>query len=270
MPKFDGPRFERKKKKRTANRVLNFLIGFVCMLILFFFIITWWSPGSDDTAAPPQGNSGGGEEESTEEGGSSEPDDSININETNDDTDDTEETPDDSPSPEDPDTAVTSPGGEDANQSGEEQENPTSSNEEQGNTGTEGDGNTGNEGEADTGSEESAPLIIDSNDDPNVLEVMEGPWGPTGTSQSGEHTTNFDVNSTDGAERLDVISLATGLPKNDITIWWNGNYNGNTNHVVATVSPNDQSAFFRLYMQWVPNKGWQVTEMQRLKENDQG
>ncbi|NGP43465.1 DUF1510 family protein [Bacillaceae bacterium SIJ1] len=274
MPKYDGPRFERKRKKRTANRILNGLIGFVCVLILFFAIITLWPGLGGDTAAPTEGNSSGGEQEnapSSEDQVTDEPDVNIEDEAPMDQDEDSTLDQDNSVERQNPDTnASETDRDRDATEGNTGRvENDEASDERPSRDDVREEDTDEEDTDKEEGNDEVEPLDPNTSDDPNVIEVMEGPWGPVGTSQTGEHLTDFDESSVDGQERMEVISLATGLAEDDMILWWNGNYNGNTNQVVATVSPSDQSAFFRLYMQWVPDKGWQVSEMQRLKENDQ-
>lgn len=102
--------------------------------------------------------------------------------------------------------------------------------------------------------------------DDNVIQAYEGNWEPIGTEQEGPHTVTFSDNSIDRLEMRKAILLATGLSENDYHEWWLAN--GGDQKVIATVSNNNETEVFRVYLSWIDNEGWQPTKVELLKEND--
>src|SRR5699024_4368081 len=82
--------------------------------------------------------------------------------------------------------------------------------------------------------------------DGNVEEAFVADWPPIGTNQTGTHTVNFDNESEDG-----------------MIEHWVGN--GGDQKVIATVSNNDQSIAYKVYLQWEIDKGWKPTKVEKLK-----
>lgn len=101
-------------------------------------------------------------------------------------------------------------------------------------------------------------------DDPLVEEAYTGEWSPIGTSQSGEHTTDFSDGSQDRVEISEAVSSVTGLEAGSMTEWWIGG-NG-PSQVEATVSSQDESEVYRVYLQFVEEEGWQPTRVELLSE----
>nr|WP_246187543.1 YrrS family protein [Ornithinibacillus caprae] len=103
-------------------------------------------------------------------------------------------------------------------------------------------------------------------DDDNVIEAYTANWQPVGTEQEGPHTTQFDPDSQDWKEMLMAIRLATGLSEDDMITLWLGN--GGDQKAIGTVSNSSHTEFYRVYISWVDNEGWQPTLVEVLKEND--
>lgn len=99
-------------------------------------------------------------------------------------------------------------------------------------------------------------------DDPLVEEAYTGEWSPIGTSQSGEHTTDFSDGSQDRIEISEAVSSVTGLEAGSMTEWWVGG-NG-PSQVEATVSSQDESEVYRVYLQFVEEEGWQPIRVEQL------
>lgn len=100
--------------------------------------------------------------------------------------------------------------------------------------------------------------------DDNVIEAFEGNWPPIGTSQQEPHTTDYSNGSQDRLEIKRAVSLVTGIPEEDLLEHWVGN--GGEQKVVATVSDKTKTNYFRVYLSWITNEGWQVTRVERIKE----
>lgn len=115
--------------------------------------------------------------------------------------------------------------------------------------------------EEETELEETAPS------DDLVIQAYTGDWDPVATSQEGEHTsTNFSEGSEDRIEIKKASAKATGLNEADMIEWWVGN--DGPNRVLTTVSDKEQNSIYRVYMEWVQEKGWKPTKIEKLKEND--
>lgn len=107
---------------------------------------------------------------------------------------------------------------------------------------------------------------VESTDDPNVIEAYTGNWKPVGTEQTGPHTTTYDDGSADRIEIRQAVTYATGLAEDDMIEHWIGN--GGDQKVVATVSNNEITEIYRVYLSWNDDGGWQPTKVEQLKEVD--
>jgi len=95
-------------------------------------------------------------------------------------------------------------------------------------------------------------------------EIVNPAWQPIGTTQSEPHETVFKKESVDWKEMLDAVSYATGIAPEEMIVWFIGN-NG-PNKAVATISTKDQTAHYKVYIEWVTNEGWKPTKVQKLKQ----
>lgn len=102
--------------------------------------------------------------------------------------------------------------------------------------------------------------------DDNVIEAYIADWDPVGTTQEGEHTTNYNAGSQDRIEIKRATSAVTNINGDDMVEW--RVENGGDQKVVATVSDKDETDIFRVYLSWIDIEGWQVTKLEKLKEND--
>lgn len=137
------------------------------------------------------------------------------------------------------------------------------------------DSDTKDKSEAEEADEESAedeeladPIVTEGGSDANVKQTIENPeWKPVGTSQSGEHTAIFDQNAVDWQEMILAYSYATGIDKNNMTVWWNEN-GGAPNTAVGTVSEKGSDQTYRVWIEWVDGEGWKPAKVEELIEND--
>lgn len=150
-----------------------------------------------------------------------------------------------------------------------------------GNEGTDDNGSSAEENkdqaeedsaDADEESEDSEelgePVVTEGGSDANVKQTIENPeWKPVGTTQSGEHATVFDENSADWQEMVLAYSYATGIPKDNMTVWWNEN-GGAPNTAVGTVSEKGSDQAYRVAIQWVDGEGWKPVKVEELIQND--
>lgn len=118
--------------------------------------------------------------------------------------------------------------------------------------------------------EEQQPgeIIEETSTDPNIVRAYEDTsWKPVGTSQSGEHVTLYEQDSTDWNEMERTFAYATGIAPANMTTWYVEN-GGAPDKVIGTVSTNDRSQTFRVYIQWIEQEGWKPSKVEELKEND--
>jgi cytoskeletal protein RodZ len=112
------------------------------------------------------------------------------------------------------------------------------------------------------------PIVTEGGSDANVKQTIENPdWKAVGTTQSGEHQAVFDQNAVDWQEMILAYSYATGIDKNNMTVWWNEN-GGAPNTAVGTVSEKGNDQTFRVLIQWVDGEGWKPVKVEELIEND--
>lgn len=116
--------------------------------------------------------------------------------------------------------------------------------------------------------EDQSELKVEESDEPNVKKTMVHPdWKPVGTEQTGEHVSVYDEGTVDWQEKIKATSYATGIPEDNMTVWWMEG-NGGPQKSMATVTAKDTKTPYRVYLQWVDGKGWQPTKVQELVEND--
>jgi hypothetical protein len=216
-------RYEKRDKRRKTNVVLNTLIGIVALLILVI--------GS-------QLIFGGSDSEKTAKY-NEQPDIKLaNEEESN-------------------EEAI-------ADEEKEEDENSNKSNEEL-------DENNDGKADSEEKSDEEATedpfeqaTITEGDPGSGVEETIENPgWAPVGTSQTGQHSANYEKGSQDWAEMTKALSYATGIPESEMIIWFLGN-NGSPNDAVGTISPKDKSAKYKVYITWVENEGWKPTKIEKI------
>ena len=112
------------------------------------------------------------------------------------------------------------------------------------------------------------PIVTEGGSDANVKQTIENPeWKPVGTTQSGEHNTVFDQNAVDWQEMILAYSYATGIDKNNMTVWWNEN-GGAPNTALGTISEKGSDQTYRVLIQWVEGEGWKPVKVEELIEND--
>ncbi|MGB9343113.1 YrrS family protein [Trichococcus sp.] len=116
------------------------------------------------------------------------------------------------------------------------------------------------ESEADTETEKEE---VPSNDE-NVTKAYTGDWEPIGTTQTGEHATDFSDGSTDRNEIKTAIAAVTGISTDNMIEWWIGN--AGDQQVTATVSDTQKETIARVQLNWIDGEGWQVTLVEELNE----
>lgn len=99
-------------------------------------------------------------------------------------------------------------------------------------------------------------------DDPNVIVAKEGEWQPIGTIQEEPHVVTFEKDSIDWQEMVAAIESVVNI--DDMVIHWLGN--GGEQKAVGTVSNQDKTENYRVYISWVMNEGWQPTRVEQLHQ----
>ncbi|MDQ0414503.1 MULTISPECIES: YrrS family protein [Mesobacillus] len=116
--------------------------------------------------------------------------------------------------------------------------------------------------------EQADPVVTEGGSDANVKQTIENPgWKPVGTTQTGDHTPAFDESTVDWQEMILAYSYATGIDKNNMTLWWNEN-GGAPNTAVGTISEKGSDQTFRVWIQWVDGEGWKPVKVEELIQND--
>ncbi len=120
---------------------------------------------------------------------------------------------------------------------------------------------------ADKDSKKSTRKVEKSNE-PNVKEVItDSSWKPVGTEQTGGHVYSASSTSLDWKEKLKALSYATGIPEDNMTVWFL-EHGATTDEAIGTVSAKNSDTTYRVYLTWVDGKGWKPTKMYELIEND--
>ncbi|QUW22174.1 YrrS family protein [Sporosarcina sp. Marseille-Q4063] len=118
--------------------------------------------------------------------------------------------------------------------------------------------------------EEADPGVVkyESSDDAVVNEtIIKTGWEPIGTSQTGEHVSLYDGKSADWQEKISAISYATELPEDALIIWKIKN-GGSPQKSIGIVSTKDKVEKYRVYLEWIDEKGWKPVKMDVLNTLD--
>jgi cytoskeletal protein RodZ len=100
--------------------------------------------------------------------------------------------------------------------------------------------------------------------DENVTTAYTGDWEPIGTTQTGEHVTDYSDGSADRNEIKQAIAAVTGISSDNMIEWWIGN--AGDQQVTATVSDTQKETIARVQLNWVDGEGWQVKLVEELNE----
>ncbi|HAQ06024.1 MAG TPA: DNA primase [Bacillus bacterium] len=227
----EGARTRKRAKRRKTNLILNSLIVVVILLIVIVSANIFF--GNDEGAADD--NKVASENEKAEAGKNDKSD--GNAKATN----------------------------QDDSKSADEENDGQS----EGDAESEGSESENAEDEETKDSEEvGEPVVTEGGSDANVKQTIQHPdWQPVGTTQAGEHTTVFDKNSADWQEMLLAYSYATGIDKDNMTVWWNEN-NGAPNTALGTISQKGSDQTYRVAIEWVEGQGWKPVKVEELIQND--
>ena len=104
-------------------------------------------------------------------------------------------------------------------------------------------------------------VVTEGGSDPKVKKTIVNPaWEPLGTSQTGQHFNEYS--GVDWDEMVQAISYGTGIDPSNMTIVFLGN-NG-PDKSVGTVKQKDTQQVYRVYIEWVDEKGWKPTQVEEL------
>ncbi|KSU63791.1 hypothetical protein AS034_05985 [[Bacillus] enclensis] len=240
MAKYNS-RLDRRSKNKT-NTVLNIAIAVVVLLIVVVGATILTGNDSDkDKASTSVENSGENTTENSadkdnkeKKTGQKNDDDSVSMNEESTETEDDKEK--DKNKEEDKDK--------------EEEEKEEAS------------------GEKKSVALDDSNAQVEEGTEPNVSKTIVHPdWEPVGTEQSGDHVSSYETGSVDWQEKEKALSYATGIPQDNMTVWFIEG-NGGPQKSIGTVTEKGGATAYRVYLQWVDGQGWQPTKVEELKEND--
>lgn len=115
--------------------------------------------------------------------------------------------------------------------------------------------------------DDSEAQIEESNEENVKRTIVHPNWEPIGTEQSGEHVSSYETGSVDWQEKEQALSYATGIPQDNMTVWFIEG-NGGPQKSIGTVTEKGGSTAYRVYLQWIDGQGWQPTKVEELIEND--
>ncbi|MFJ7933582.1 DUF1510 family protein [Sporosarcina sp. NPDC096371] len=120
--------------------------------------------------------------------------------------------------------------------------------------------------EGDDQSSGSVTSVI--SDDAIIAEtIVDASWQPVGTTQTGDHVSQYNSDSVDWNEKQQALAYATGLSQ-DSMIFWKIKNNGGPQKSVGIVSSKDKEEKYRVYLEWVDGEGWKPVQMDVLKTLD--
>lgn len=108
-------------------------------------------------------------------------------------------------------------------------------------------------------------LIQSESEKPDVLEVWTNEaWGPIGTEQEEPHVSKFDGQSQDWIEKKAAIAAPLSYTEEELTyIYVQG---GSTaKEAIGTVQSKEDGVKYRVYIEWVDERGWKPVRVERLK-----
>ncbi|MCA0969994.1 YrrS family protein [Halobacillus litoralis] len=237
-------RSNRFEKKRKSTKLMTFLLGAGSLLLVAFIaLFIFGGNGEDTTAKEPEpkeeqmvSDEEKVDEKSTED--ASDPEGDAGVDESKDQSEDSE--------------------------SNEGNETQTTTDEEE--------LEVEEEEQSSDDSTEEGLTVEEASDDENVKRVIKKNWEPVKTTQDieGEHRVVYDTESQDWKEMETAIRRATGLTDENMITQYIGN-GGSPNKAIATVyNRNDAKEIYRVNVQWIEDTGYQVKQIEELKNLPSG
>ncbi|HEX6923646.1 MAG TPA: YrrS family protein [Bacillales bacterium] len=241
-----GPsRMGERGRKRKQNRLMNLLIGIVCILILIVGgTIFFGGSGQSNQAANESttntngsNNNGGDNGSNTAASGNADQDQSGNDNAKSDQNG----------------TDATGTAAEDKQQSGNTENQQQQEDSKQDKT------------------SDSKKDGKKQDQDKKSAGGPDGPWKPIGTEQEPPHVSSYDRGSVDWNEKVKALLYATGLTglNEDQYILWRLANGGGPQQSVGKISTNAKPhEWYIVHLQWVKNKGWKPTSVEKVYKED--
>lgn len=85
---------------------------------------------------------------------------------------------------------------------------------------------------------------------------LEGPWEPVGTTQSGPHTSSYDLGSTDWNEKLKAVESVMGISADEMTIWKIGGNGGPQQSYARVSKAGSGNQVYYIELKWIDGQGW--------------
>lgn len=227
-------RMDRKKRHNKNNKFLNIMIGIVVVLILIVGATLIIGPKDEDKKDIATDNT-------------------DVVDENNEDSED--------------ETGLTLEDVDEPDESDNQEAESDKGSEDDGGTSS---SDTGSSDEpADEEEEDQAGNVTIVPNDEEIIEqsIIDSSWQPIGTDQSGEHVSQYDAESTDYNEKKRAIAYATGFSEDEL-FYKRVKNGGGPQKSIGIVTTKDGSKIFRVYIEWIDEKGWKPVKMDVLKTLD--
>lgn len=114
---------------------------------------------------------------------------------------------------------------------------------------------------------ETTEETVEESDKENVEKVITRDWKPIGTEQEGSHRATFKKGTQDWDEMVKAIHVGAGLQPSNSILWYVGN-GGDAQSAIGTITDKSQQKIYRVYVEWIDQKGWKPVKVEVLEEND--
>lgn len=118
--------------------------------------------------------------------------------------------------------------------------------------------------ESSSSKESSSSSSRSSSSSSSATEASSLSIAPVGTSQTGEHVTNYEDGSQDRIEIKKAYLAALGERVTADTVFENWIGNDGENRVEATVTDGRSGNKYIVYMQWIDGKGWKPESFKKI------
>lgn len=113
---------------------------------------------------------------------------------------------------------------------------------------------------------EEEEIVTEGGSDSNVVKTIKNSsWESVGTTQTGEHRAVYSEGK-DWDEQVKALAYGSGLDESDMVVWFLGNNNYDPQKSIGTVSSKDKSKKYRVYIEWVDQKGWKPVKVEEIKD----
>ena len=119
----------------------------------------------------------------------------------------------------------------------------------------------------DVGDEPGSVTSVPSDDAIVAETIIDTAWKPIGTTQTGNHVSQYDGTSVDWNEKKQALAYATGLPQESM-IFLKIKNGGGPQKSIGIVSSRDSTEKYRVYLEWVDGAGWKPVKMDKLTTLD--